>query len=75
MSCNTLAYGHNFSSNESAVFLALINEIKAEAQLVQENLSNNSISFAGEHANKASALLTVSINDEIVERIQRLVTI
>lgn len=67
-----IALGHNFSSNESAVFLALVNAIKAEAELVQENLANNNISRASEHANKASALLTESVNDEIAERNQRL---
>jgi hypothetical protein len=65
-------YGHNFSANESAVFLALADTIKAEAQLVQENLSNNNVSLASEHANKASALFTAALIDEIAERNQRL---
>jgi hypothetical protein len=68
----TLAYGHNFSSNESAEFLALVETIKAEAQLVQENLSNNSMTLANEHANKAPALLTAAVYEEIAERNQRL---
>lgn len=65
-------YGHNFSTNENAVFLALADTIKAEAQLVQENLSNNNVSLASEHANKASTLFTATVNDEIAERNQRL---
>lgn len=67
-----ITLGHSFTSNESAVFLALIDAIIAEAQLVQENLANNSISLASEHANRASALFTESVNDEIAERNQRL---
>jgi len=71
-SVTSLAFGHNFSSNESAIFLALINEIKAQAQLVQENLLNNNISLANEHATKASTLVTDTVNNEISERNQRL---
>ena len=64
--------GHNFSSDESASFLALVNTIKAEAQLVQQNIANNNMSLASEHANKALTLMTDNINKEIAERNQRL---
>ena len=64
--------GHNFSSDESASFLALVNTIKAEAQLVQQNIANNNMSLASEHANKALALMTDDVNKEIAERNQRL---
>ncbi|HZD35539.1 MAG TPA: hypothetical protein VE130_10070 [Nitrososphaeraceae archaeon] len=59
-------------SNERAKFLALVDAMKAEAQLVQENLAKNNTSLASEHANKASSLLTETVNDEIAERNQRL---
>jgi len=65
-------YGHNFSSDESAVFLSLLDTIKEEAKLAQENLSNNNMSLASSHADRASALLTASVNEEIAERNQRL---
>ncbi|HZD34814.1 MAG TPA: hypothetical protein VE130_06380 [Nitrososphaeraceae archaeon] len=65
-------YGQNFSSDESAVFLSIVDAIKAEAKLAQENLLNNNVSLASAHANKASALLTANVNDEIVETNQRL---
>jgi hypothetical protein len=71
-SSTDLSFGHNFSSNESAVFLALVDTIKAEAQLVQENLANNNMSLANEHANRALAFLTGDVNREIAERNQRL---
>lgn len=47
-----LTLAHNFSSNESAMFLVLIETIKSEAQLVQENLLNDNVSRANEHATK-----------------------
>jgi hypothetical protein len=65
-------FGHNFSPDESASFLALVNTIKAEAQLVQQNIASNNRSLASDHANKALALLTDDINKEIAERNQRL---
>jgi hypothetical protein len=65
-------FGHNFSPDESASFLALVNTIKAEAQLVQQNIASNNLSLASDHANKALALLTDDVNKEIAERNQRL---
>jgi hypothetical protein len=67
-----LTFGHNFSSNESAVFLALVDTMKAEAQLVQENLAHNNISLASQHADRTLALLTDYVTKEIAERNQRL---
>jgi hypothetical protein len=67
-----LISGHNFSSNESAVFLALVDTMKAEAQLVQENLAHNNISLASDHADRTLALLTDNVTKEIAERNQRL---
>lgn len=64
--------GHNFSPDESASFLALVNTLKAEAQMVQQNLATNNMSLASEHANKALALTTDDVNKEIAERNQRL---
>jgi len=67
-SVNTpLSLGHSFSSNESAVFLALVKAIKTEAQLVLENLANNNTALASEHANRASALFTASVHGRIAE--------
>jgi hypothetical protein len=65
-------FSHNFSPDESASFLALVNTIKAEAQLVQQNIASNNMSLASDHANKALALMTDDVNKEIAERNQRL---
>src|SRR5918996_2024690 len=72
ISSTSLSFGHSFSSSESAVFLALVNAIKAEAKLVQENLASNNISLASEHANKASALFTASVQGRIADSNQTL---
>ena len=65
-------FGHNFSPDESASFLALVNTIKAEAQLVRQNIASNNMSLASDHANNALALMTDDVNKEIAERNQRL---
>ncbi|HZB17372.1 MAG TPA: hypothetical protein VE445_09420, partial [Nitrososphaeraceae archaeon] len=40
------AYGHTFSPNESASFLAFVDQIQIESELVQTNLANGSTSLA-----------------------------
>jgi hypothetical protein len=65
-------FGHNFSPDESASFLALVNTIKAEAQLVRQNIASNNMSLASDHANRALSLMTDDVNKEIAERNQRL---
>jgi hypothetical protein len=64
-----LAYAHTFSSNESADFLSLVDQIRAETALVPMNLekNNNNVTLAQAHAEKASRLLTNSTLDEIWE--------
>jgi hypothetical protein len=65
------AYGHNLTPNESASFLAFVDKLQVESELVQTNLANNNISLAQEHAKKANVLLTPNITKEIAERNQR----
>ena len=52
-----IIFGHNFSPDESASFLALVDTIKAEAQLVQQNIASNNMSLASDHTNKALSLV------------------
>lgn len=68
----TLTFGHNFSTDESASFIALADMIKTQAQLVQDNIASNNISLASEHADDALALLTDNVTSEIAERNQRI---
>lgn len=61
---NHLVYAHNFSITDDSVLLTLIEQIKAETELVNEYfIANNSIS-ANEHA-KNAANLTNGLNDKL----------
>ena len=66
------AYAHTFSSSESAEFLSLIDQIRAETQLVTMNLENNNVTLAQAHAQKAAALLDNFTISEIRERNNRI---
>ncbi|MGB8937418.1 MAG: hypothetical protein WCC17_20185 [Candidatus Nitrosopolaris sp.] len=60
---NLVLDAHTFSENENALFLTLIDKIKAETQLVELDFLNN-IQQAHQHAESAVALLTQ--NDPMV---------
>ena len=62
-----LVYAHTFSTSESAEFLSLTDQIRAETALVTMNLENNNATLAQAHAEKASSLLNNSTLDEIRE--------
>ncbi|HEX2168839.1 MAG TPA: hypothetical protein VHF65_00940, partial [Nitrososphaera sp.] len=64
---NYLAYAHTFSSSESADFLSLVEQIRAEIALVSMNLQNNNVTLTQSHAEKVPSLLTNSTLDEIRE--------
>lgn len=72
VSASTPLFGHNFSTDESASFIALVEMIKTQAQLVQDNIASNNMSLASEHADDALALLTDNVTSEIAERNQRI---
>jgi len=61
------AYAHTFSTSESADFLSLVEQIRAEMALVSMNLENNNATLAQTHAEKVPGLLTNSTLDEIWE--------
>ena len=67
-----LVLGHNFSPDESAKFLGLVDIIKGEAQSVQDDLASKNVSLANQHANRALALVTDNVTKEIAERNPRL---
>jgi hypothetical protein len=60
---NPVLYAHTFSEDENALFLTMIDKIKAETQLVGHDFSNNTRQ-AQEHAKIAATLLTQ--NDPVV---------
>src|SRR5215218_3995237 len=67
-----LAYAHTFSTSESAQFLSLVDQIRAETRLVTMNLENNNATLAQAHAQQASSLLDNSTIREIRERNTRI---
>lgn len=65
------AFAHEFSGDESASFLALVESIKVELDLVQRNLASN-ITLAEKHAEHGHEHLDEDIIEEISERNKRL---
>ena len=57
VSSNPVLLAHTFSENENALFLTMINKIKAETQLAAHDFSNNT-KQAQDHANAAEALFS-----------------
>ena len=74
-----IVYGHNFVPDESALFLSLMDKLKAELGLVQTNLANGNVSLAEEHATQAVGILNskdpvnnITWKEEIAERNARI---
>jgi hypothetical protein len=67
-----VAFAHTFSISESAQFLSLADQIRAETALVTMNLENNNATLAQAHAEKASSLLDNDTLSEIRERNNRI---
>ena len=64
---NLPVYGHLFTSNETATFVGIVDQVQSELELVVTNLENNNVSLAQSHAIKAASLLTPKIMFEITE--------
>src|SRR5919112_518376 len=69
---NQKVYAHMFTADETASFLAFVDQLQVESKLVQTNLVNNNLSLAQNHANKAASLLTPSVVIEIEEQNQKI---
>jgi hypothetical protein len=61
------AFAHTFSGDESATFLALLEMIKTEAHLAQQNLGTN-VTLAHDHAEATTEHLDANQTKEISER-------
>ncbi|MGE0243657.1 MAG: hypothetical protein AB7P56_06990 [Nitrososphaeraceae archaeon] len=68
---NQQVYAHNFAADESASFLALIDEMQIEMNLINTNLLMNNQSLAQDHINKIKQLYTDDIKKEIAEKNER----
>lgn len=71
LSYNNNAFAHDFDSDESSSFLALIESIKVELDLARINLASNS-TISTEHAIHAHEHLDDRTVEEIAERNERL---
>jgi hypothetical protein len=67
-----LVYAHTFSTSESAEFLSLTDQIRAETALITINLENNNTTLAQAHAEKASSLLDNNTLSEVREKNNRI---
>ena len=67
-------FGHNFKSDESAEFLAFVDKLKAELQLVLANIQHNDIDLAKKHGIIANDLYWLSFQKEIAEKNKRIAT-
>jgi len=69
---SNLAYAHTFSTSESAEFLSLVDQIRADTALITLNLQSNNITLAQAHAQKAATLPDNLTITEIRERNNRI---
>jgi len=65
-------YGHNFAGDESASFLALMDQIQTEVSLINTNLIDDNQSLAIDHFKQIKILYTKNIKKEIAERNERI---
>jgi len=68
-----LIVAHNFSSDESASFLSLVDQIKSAISPIKDDISSN-ITLARTQAQYAKMLLTENVLKEVKERNQRIAT-
>ncbi|HYJ01585.1 MAG TPA: hypothetical protein VEW92_05170 [Nitrososphaeraceae archaeon] len=69
---NNKIYGHNFAGDESASFLALMDQIQTEMSLINTNLIDGNQSIAKDHLKQIKELYTKNIKKEIAERNERI---
>jgi hypothetical protein len=67
---NNRVFAHTFSGDESASFLALLEMIKTEAHLAEQNLGTN-VTLAHDHADATTEHLDANQTKEISERNKR----
>jgi hypothetical protein len=65
------AYGHSFTPNDYASFMATMDQFLTESKLVQANMANNNLTLAQGHADKAASLYVWNLMGEIAEKDQK----
>ena len=66
------SFAHIFTNDESAVFLALIDNMKIQASLIQQSISSGNIDIAKQHIDKLKELYSNHTNEEIAEKNERI---
>ena len=69
---NQQIHGHNFAGDESASFLALMDQMQTEMNLTNTNVNANNRSLDQDHLNEINKLYTETIKKEISERNERI---
>ncbi|MDN5866711.1 MAG: hypothetical protein L0H55_04845, partial [Candidatus Nitrosocosmicus sp.] len=67
-----IIYGHNFSPNTLASFIASIDQFQTEINLVNQNLINNHSQLTQKHANEANSIFYWDLLAEIAKRDQKI---
>jgi hypothetical protein len=68
---NSQIYAHTFSTNESVIFLALVDKLKTQAQLIEQFILENDYDSAFKHAQLLKQLYNNDTNKEVQEENKR----
>jgi hypothetical protein len=68
---NSQIYAHTFSTNESVIFLALVDKLKTQAQLIEQFILENDYDSAIKHTQLLKQLYTNDTNKEVEEENKR----
>jgi hypothetical protein len=68
---NSQIYAHTFSTNESVIFLALVDKLKTQAQLIEQFILENDSDSAIKHALLLKQLYNNDTNKEVQEENKR----
>ena len=69
---NSEIYGHTFTTDESVLFLTLVDKLKTHAKLTEQFVLGNNHESAIQHSNLLKQIYTKEINDEIEEKNERI---
>ena len=65
------AHGHSFTPDDHALFIASIDQFHAESKLVQASITNNNLTLAQGHADKAASIYVWNLMGEIAGKDQK----
>ena len=68
---NSQIYAHTFSTNESVIFLALVDKLKTQAQLIEQFILENDYDSAIKHTQLLKQLYNNDTNKEVQEENKR----